>query len=198
LFGLLADTAGGGSSTLIASSSGLVARRQAELLASKVRVGRHQPDIKKGIPAPAQPATRSITVLPTQSNAIPMTGTATAFSLVVGSFCVVALYVLIINIYKPYKKTLDASRTQENEDDDDNAPIVAGMESGGTTSASTLPPIMLTTFHSRTLEDLSTAHDDKNAAGQRVEALRAELKGGGTQVKEPERALLRKMKTSPT
>jgi hypothetical protein len=80
-----------------------------------------------------------------------MTGTATAFSVVAGSFCVVALYVLIINIYKPYKKMLDASRTQENDGE-----VPPGTKSGKSTyssssSTSVRPSIMLTTFKSKTV-----------------------------------------------
>jgi hypothetical protein len=124
-----------------------------------------------------------------------MTGTATAFSIVVGSFCVVALYILIINIYKPYKKTLDAARTQEREE-----VVKEDAESG--TSSSNLPPIMLTTLNSRTLEDLTAT--DQVVAERRVVALRAYLKVGlmpglyGAGLKEPEMALLRKTKTAPT
>jgi FHS family L-fucose permease-like MFS transporter len=136
LFGLLADKVASGSNTPPAGSDGII-MRQAQL---SVRL-----DLKgnQGNPISVQHATRSNTLPSAAPNAITMTGTATAFSIVVGSFCVVALYVLIINIYKPYKKTLDASRTQENDRE-----VPPGTESGKSTdssssSTSDRPSIML-------------------------------------------------------
>ena len=55
----------------------------------------------------------------TATHVIRMTGTGTAFSIIVASFCIVVLYILIISIYKPYERTLDASRAQEKEAKDD-------------------------------------------------------------------------------
>jgi MFS transporter, FHS family, L-fucose permease len=198
LFGLLADQIGGGSNAPVVEADGVIARRAqvpAHLLDTNVRPGRNQPYVDADMPSSIQHATQSTTVPSTTTKAITMTGTATAFSIVVGSFCVVALYILIINIYKPYKKTLDAPRTQEREE-----VVKKDAESG--TSSTTLPPIMLTPFKSRTLEDLTTT--DKAAAKGRVDALRAQLKAGPMPgpyragLKEPEKAPLRKTRTAPT
>lgn len=196
LFGLLADKLAAGSRNEPATGTDGIIARQAKL---SVRL-----DLKtsQGKSTSVQHATRSNALPSNVPNAIVMTGTATAFSIVVASFCVVALYILIINIYKPYKKTLDAPRTQEN---DHEVPHDAEREKRSRSRsgwASVLPPIMLTTFKSRSLEDLTIK--EKSAAEQGVETLRAELEEGprpdlsGPELKEPKKALLRKTKTSPT
>jgi FHS family L-fucose permease-like MFS transporter len=197
LFGLLADKVAGGWNTPAAAGTDGVIARQAQL--PRRLDGKGNQDH----PISVQHATRSSTLPPTTPNAIAMTGTATAFSIVVGSFCIVAFYVLIINIYKPYKKTLDASRTQETDIEGPPPDTEGGKSSNLTSSsASALPPIMLTTFKSKSLDDLTIP--DETAAEQRAEALRAELKEGtrtsqyGSELKEPENTVLRKTKTAPT
>jgi hypothetical protein len=118
-----------------------------------------------------------------------MTGTATAFSLVVAFFCVVALYVLIINIYKPYKRTLDAARTHEKQSGDDTEREIGSIGS----------PIKLTRFKSRTAEDLVAAGNET----QKIAELRAQPRGGRTpgpyepKVQAPIRVPLRPSRTFP-
>lgn len=112
-------------------------------------------------------ATRSSTSPTADANVINMTGTAIAFSLVVAFFCVVALYILIINIYKPYKRTLDAARTQEKQSEDD----------GECGDGSIRSPIRLTKIKSRTAEDLVAAG---NETQERIAELRAQFRGGWT------------------
>jgi FHS family L-fucose permease-like MFS transporter len=193
LFGVLADKVSGGSKAPIAGADGITARQvtiPGELLDSISRPGGRQTYSHERTPISVKYTTRSSPSPPGPANVINMTGTATAFSLVVGSFCVVALYILIINIYKPYKKTLDAARTQEKETE-----AKEDAETGTNSSSKTLPPIMLTTFNSRTLENLVTT-----PAEQRVKALRTEFKGGTQEpvLRKPAEARLRQTKTSPT
>ena len=143
------------------------------------------------------------------ASVINMTGTGTAFSLVATSFCVVALYVLIINIYKPYKQALDASRRQDKEPS--NTTTTKDTESAtssGTNSNSSLPPLMLTTFKSPTVEDLmSTTTTTAEETKKRVQGLRDHLRPGcrwprpdpyESGLEHPAAAVLRQSKTCPT
>jgi FHS family L-fucose permease-like MFS transporter len=167
LFGLLADTVDGGLHTSIAGTNFVngpleIPRRNLNEVTSPRNNQSH--------------ATRSSTSPTADANVIKMTGTATAFSLVVAFFCVVALYILIINIYKPYKRTLDAARTQEKQSEDDG-------ESG---DGSIRSPIPLTKFKSRTAEDLVAAGNEEQ---ERIAELRAQFRGGrmpGSYELEPE------------
>lgn len=158
LFGLLADTVDGGLHTPIAGTDFVngpleIPRRNLNEVTSPRNNQSH--------------ATQSSTSPTTDANVINMTGTATAFSLVVTFFCVVALYILIINIYKPYKRTLDAARTQEKQSEDD----------GERGNGSIRSLVQLTKFKSRTAEDLVAADNEMQ---ERIAELRAQFRGGRT------------------
>ena len=159
LFGVLADTVGGGLYTPIAGTdivNGPLSEIPKRNLNEVTSPGNNQSN-----------ATQPSTSPTTPGNVINMTGTAAAFSLVVASFCVVALYVLIINIYKPYKRTLDAARTQEKQSGDD----------GECENGSIWFPTQLTKFKSRTTEDLVAAGNERQ---KRITELSAQLRGGRT------------------
>jgi hypothetical protein len=154
LFGLLADTVGDGSYAPIAGTNGLptkIPKRNLNKVTSPRNGQSH--------------ATQSSTSPTANANVINMTGTATAFSLVVAFFCVVTLYIFIINIYKPYKRTLDAARTQEKQSEDD----------GERANGSIRSPVQLTRFKPRTAEDLVAV---SNETQERIAELRAQLRGG--------------------
>jgi FHS family L-fucose permease-like MFS transporter len=160
LFGVLADTVDGGLHTSIADTNFVngpleIPRRNLNEVTSPRNNQSH-----------ATPSSTSTSTSPTaDAIVINMTGTATAFSLVVAFFCVVALYILIINIYKPYKRTLDAARTQEKQSED-------GREYG---NGSIRSLVQLTKFKSRTAEDLVAADNETKA---RIAELPAQLRGG--------------------
>jgi hypothetical protein len=102
LFGVLADTVDGGLHTPIAGTNFVngpleIPKRNLNEVTSPRNNQSH--------------ATQTSTSPTADANVINTTGTATAFPLVVTFFCVVALHILITNIYKPYKRTLDAART---------------------------------------------------------------------------------------
>jgi MFS transporter, FHS family, L-fucose permease len=159
LFGVVADAVGGGSYTATAGTdfvNGPLAEIPKRNLNEVTSPRNNQSN-----------ATQSSTSLTAPAKVINMTGTAAAFSLVVAFFCVVALYVLIINIYKPYKRTLDAARTQEKESEDDRH-----RENGSIQS-----PTQLTRFKSRTTEDLVAAGNEKQ---KHIAELPTQFRGGQT------------------
>jgi hypothetical protein len=156
LFGVFADTVGGGLYTPIDGTdfaNGPLAEIPKRNVNEATSPGNNQSHATQLSTNPTAPA-----------NVINMTGTAAAFSLVVAFFCVVALYVLIINIYKPYKTTLDAARTQEKQSGDDR-------ECGD----GSIRSIRLTKIKSRTAEDLVAADDETQ---ERIAELRAQFRGG--------------------
>ena len=209
LFGLFADSIGGSKTTNnagVATGTGTTAAGTA----ITVTVTNNE------ALSTTTPASTSTTGMAKHAaNVINITGTGTAFSLVVASFCVVALYILIINIYKPYRRALDASRRQDKKTTTATTKDTESATSSSSYSGSTssLPPIMLTTFKSPTVEDLmsttTTTTTTTTETKKRVKELRDQLKQGGAKeqpmmpspyescLEHPATAVLRPSKTCP-